>query len=46
MVKNYIPKQGNIIYLNFNPIRGHEQSGHRSVVVISNNYFNEYTKMI
>ena len=45
MVK-YIPKQGDIVYLDFNPIKGHEQKGNRPVIVISNNVFNKYTKMV
>ena len=45
MVKNYIPKKGDIAYLNFNPTKGHEQSGLRPCIVISNNTFNKYTKM-
>ena len=44
MVK-YIPKQGDIVYLDFNPIKGHEQKGRRPAIVISNDTFNEYTKM-
>ena len=44
MVK-YIPKQGDIVYLDFNPIKGHEQRGKRPAIVISNDAFNEYTKM-
>ena len=44
MVK-YIPKQGDIVYLDFNPIKGHEQKGRRPAIVISNDAFNEYTKM-
>ncbi len=46
MVKEYIPKQGDIIYLDFNPTRGHEQAGKRPAIIISNNVFNKYTKMI
>ena len=45
MVKNYIPKQGDIIYLDFNPTKGHEQKGKRPAIIISNNIFNQYTKM-
>ena len=45
MVKKYIPEQGDIIYLDFNPTKGHEQKGARPAIVISNNIFNEYTKM-
>lgn len=44
MVK-YVPKQGDIVYLDFNPIKGHEQKGFRPAVVISNNVFNLNTKM-
>lgn len=46
MVKNYIPKQGDIAYLDFNPTMGHEQKGLRPCVVISNNVFNKNTKMV
>ncbi len=46
MVKKYIPKQGDLVFLNFNPIKGHEQSGFRPAVVISNNIFNQNTKMV
>lgn len=46
MVKNYIPSQGDICYIDFNPIKGHEQSGIRPAIVISNNTFNYKTKMI
>ena len=45
MVKKYIPKQGDVVFLNFNTIKGHEQSGFRPAVVISNNVFNQNTKM-
>ena len=43
---NYIPKQGDIIFVDLNPIKGHEQSGIRPAIVISNNIFNKYSKMI
>lgn len=46
MVKKYIPKQGDIVYLDFNPTKGYEQSGFRPAVIISNNVFNENTKMV
>lgn len=45
MVKKYIPKQGDVVFLDFNPTKGHEQSGFRPAIIISNNTFNEYTKM-
>ena len=46
MVKKYIPKQADVVFLDFNPTKGHEQSGFRPAVVISNNVFNENTKMV
>ena len=46
MVKKYIPKQGDVIFLNFNPTKGHEQAGFQPAVVISNNVFNQNTKMV
>ncbi len=46
MVKKYIPKQGDIVFLDFNPTKGHEQAGVRPAVIISNNTFNQNTKMV
>ena len=41
-----IPKQKDIVYIDFNPIKGHEQKGIRPAIVISNNVFNKNTKMV
>lgn len=38
-------KQGDIIKIDLNPGTGHEQSGYRPAVVISNNFFNKKTNM-
>jgi mRNA interferase MazF len=39
----YIPKQGDIIKMNFNPTKGHEQKGYnRPAVVVSNAAFNKF----
>ena len=46
MVNNYIPKQGDIVFSDFTPTKGHEQKGYRLAVVISNNVFNKNTKMV
>ena len=46
MVKKYIPKQGDIVFLDFNATKGHEQKGYRPAIVISNDIFNENTKMV
>ena len=41
----YIPNQGDIIYLDFNPQAGHEQNGRRPALVVSNETYNNITKM-
>ena len=46
MVKKYIPKQKDIVFVSFNPTKGHEQDGYRPCVVISNDIFNRFTKMV
>ena len=45
MVKEYIPKQGDIVYLDFNPTKGHEQKGKRPAMVVSISVFNKNTNM-
>lgn len=39
----YIPKQGDIIWIDFTPQKGHEQAGHRSALVVSKDDFNRLT---
>lgn len=46
MVKKYIPQQGDVVILDFNPTKGHEQYGFRPAVVVSTNVFNMHTKMV
>lgn len=46
MVKKYFPKQGDIVFLDFTPTKGHEQKGYRPAVVVSNDTFNKNTKMV
>ena len=41
MVK-YIPEQGDIVALNFDPQSGHEQKGRRPALIISNKIFNQH----
>jgi len=38
-------KQGDIIRINFNPQSGHEQTGSRPAVVISNTFFNAKARL-
>lgn len=40
----YIPQQGDIVYLDFDPQSGHEQKGRRPAIVISNNAFNALSR--
>lgn len=46
MVKKYMPEQGDVVFLDFNPTKGHEQKGFRPAIVISTNVFNQNTKMV
>ncbi len=46
MVKKYVPRQRDIVFLDFSPTKGHEQSGKRPAIVISTNVFNDNTKMV
>jgi mRNA interferase MazF len=39
--KNYVPERGDIVWLEFNPRVGHEQSGIRPALVISPGEYNE-----
>ncbi|MHB1420305.1 MAG: endoribonuclease MazF [Bacillota bacterium] len=41
MVKEYLPDQGDIVWLQFNPQVGHEQSGKRPAIVLSPQIYNE-----
>ena len=41
----YIPMQGDIIYIEFNPQAGHEQKGKRPALVVSNFTYNRFTKL-
>ena len=43
---NYVPSKGDLVFIDFNPTLGHEQGGYHSAIVISDNDFNKYTKMI
>jgi len=43
---NENPKQGDIIKLNLNPTKGHEQAGYRPVLVVNNASFSQTSNMI
>ena len=39
--KKYIPEQGDIVWVNFNPTSEHEQKGKRPAFVVSRRVYNE-----
>jgi len=41
-VVKYIPEQGDIVALNFDPQSGHEQKGRRPAIIVSNQVFNKH----
>ncbi len=41
----YLPKQGDIIIMDFNPQAGHEQKGRRPALVVSNESFHRRTNL-
>lgn len=46
MVKKYVPKKGDVIWLDFSPTRGHEQDGNRPAIVISPDEYNKQTGLV
>jgi mRNA interferase MazF len=42
-MRRYVPQQGDLIALSFDPQAGHEQRGRRPALVISNSLFNKHT---
>jgi mRNA interferase MazF len=42
---SYIPSKGDIVWVEFNPQRGHEQAGHRPALVISPYEYNSTTSL-
>lgn len=46
MVGKYNPEQGDIVFVDFDPTKSHEQKDYRPCIIISNNIFNNNTKMV
>ncbi|MBZ5641638.1 MAG: endoribonuclease MazF [Acidobacteriia bacterium] len=42
----YVPEAGDIVWLNFTPQAGHEQSGHRPALVVSPAAYNGKTSLM
>lgn len=36
----YVPERGDVVWITFNPLAGHEQSGHRPAVVLTPKAYN------
>ncbi|EDW1374385.1 endoribonuclease MazF [Salmonella enterica] len=45
MVSRFVPDAGDLIWLDFDPVVGHEQGGHRPAVVLSPFPYNNLTGM-
>ena len=43
---NFVPKQGDIIQLDFSPTKGREQRGKRPALILSNNSFYKNTGLL
>lgn len=46
MISNYIPDEGDIVWLEFNPQSGHEQAGRRPALVLSSKKYNQLTGLM
>ncbi len=46
MKKRYIPEQGDIVYLDFDPQAGREQKGRRPVLIVSKSPFNKKAGLV
>lgn len=44
--RRYVPEAGDIVWLNLNPRTGHEQSGHRPVLVVSPATYNRSSGLL
>ncbi len=41
----YVPEQGDLVWLEFNPQKGHEQAGRRPALTLSRKIYNEKTRL-
>ncbi len=46
MVTTYVPEAGDIVYVDFNPTRGHEQARVRPALVLSPKAYNRKTSLV
>lgn len=41
----YIPDRGDVVWLDFNPVRGHEQRGRRPALIVSSKKYNAKSEL-
>jgi mRNA interferase MazF len=46
LVKNYVPRRGDLVWLTFDPQAGHEQAGRRPAFVLSPEAYNRKTRLL
>lgn len=46
MAARFVPDAGDVVWLNFTPQTGHEQSGHRPALVLSPAAYNDKTSLM
>lgn len=46
MVAEYVPDEGDLVWLDFNPQAGHEQAGRRPALVLSPSRFNRKASLV
>ena len=44
--KRYVPDRGDVVWIDFNPTRGHEQGGRRPAVVLSSKIYNGPSRLV
>jgi mRNA interferase MazF len=42
----YVPEKGDVIWIDFRPTKGHEQSGHRPALVMTPKAYNAKTNLV
>jgi mRNA interferase MazF len=43
--KSYIPERGDVVIIDFDPTKGHEQSGRRPALILSERSYNKMTNL-
>ena len=46
MSNNYLPDRGDIVFLDFNPTKGHEQRGYRPALIISPAVYSDRSSLV